>query len=631
MIRVINIVFRNVEFVILLTVWMSIMAYPQSRVFDTKHNLTAIGPGTIKAATEKNTCLFCHTPHAPRATTQLWNHALSTATYDLYTSDYLTSLNYATPVQPNAQSKLCLSCHDGTVAIGAVYNNRGGTSIAMANGVTTMPATSSSNLGTSLMNDHPVGYIYDNTKDPELVGRSWPWQTSIKLDPDQSNGTVECQTCHDPHDNTNPPFLRMGNTNASLCIFCHSKTEWSNSVHKTSTQLFVKTDSTTTTVGEWACRSCHKSHGGGGIPYLLNLAEENDCFTSGCHGTNATGVNTKNIQSELNKLYKHPIDKVSGKHKNPDDHTSLNVPNRHSECPDCHNSHRAQKGLHVLQSNSISNVLKGVSGVTPSFAAEWTQPTIFSTINPVVQENQICFKCHSYYAFGVAIEGVTTIEGPSGQNITDQGMEFNPANHSAHPVVVSTNNQTGSLSPKSLMATQMTTTWNNVGSQTMYCSDCHGNNDQTSATAPQGPHGSNAKFILTGAGKYWPTNRLDSLWTLDDIRYNRNNWSTDLFCANCHTMYNGLSFLNNAHDTNKHKDMNMRCITCHVVVPHGSQRSRLIGYASDVAPYNYIGPGFDQLMIIGFQKAAISTGYTVSSCSTNNPACHGVQTQVYEK
>src|SRR5208283_5601764 len=131
-------------------------AYAQSRVFETKHNLSITSPGVIKAATEGSVCLFCHTPHAPQASVQLWNHQLSNATYELYSSDYLTSLGYQTPNQPNQRSKFCLSCHDGTVAIGAVYNNRGATSVQMANGVTTMPTTSTSNLGTSLRDDHPV-------------------------------------------------------------------------------------------------------------------------------------------------------------------------------------------------------------------------------------------------------------------------------------------------------------------------------------------------------------------------------------------------------------------------------------------------------------------------------------------
>ena len=36
------------------------------------------------------------------------------------------------------------------------------------------------------------------------------------------NGRVTCTTCHDPHDNTNPHFLRVPNNNDALCLDCHS-------------------------------------------------------------------------------------------------------------------------------------------------------------------------------------------------------------------------------------------------------------------------------------------------------------------------------------------------------------------------------------------------------------------------
>ena len=603
----------------------------QSRVFDTKHNLSISGRGTVKSSIEGEVCVFCHTPHAPQASVQLWNHQLSTATYELYSSDYLTKLAYQTPNQPNQRSKFCLSCHDGTIAIGAVYNNQGTTSIAMANGVTTMPAISSSNLGTSLRDDHPVGFIFDNAKDPELVNRAWPWNTTVKLDPDASNGTVECQTCHDPHDNSNTKFLRMPNVNAALCTFCHNKSNWSDAIHKTSTQAYVtETDSVHTTVGEWACRDCHKSHNGKGVPYLLNEVEENTCFASGCHGSSLTGVNTKNIQNEFSKTIRHPTTDVTGKHRNPDNQASLNVPNRHSECSDCHNSHQAKKGLHTPGTNLISNVLFGTRGISPATSTEWTQPTSFTELTTALEENQICFTCHSYYAFGFVPGGVTTIVGPSGDNITDQAMEFNPANKSAHPVQQASGAQGGSSS-SALGVSQMTAAWSSVGTQTMYCSDCHGNDQPTSTNVPAGPHGSNRKFMLTGSGKYWPKHAFDdSLWSLNDIVSNRNNWQNDLFCVNCHPMFDGLQFMNNAHRATQHQGSDVKCITCHVTVPHGSKRSRLIGYASDVQPYNYSGNGtYDRLVITGFQKAADPFSYQISSCSMNN-VCHGTQIGIYE-
>jgi predicted CXXCH cytochrome family protein len=604
----------------------------QSRVFDTKHNLSVTGRGTIKAVSEGSVCVFCHTPHSPRESLQLWNHKPSAATYELYNSDYLTHLNYSTPSQPKQGSKFCLSCHDGTVAIGAVYNNRGVTNIQIANGVTTMPNTSASNLGTSLRDDHPVGYVYDNAHDPELVSRNWPWNTTVRLDPDATSGTVECQTCHDPHDDSNTKFLRMSNVNAALCTFCHNKASWSDAIHKTSVQPYItQPDSVHTTVGEWACRDCHKSHNGEGVPYLLSKVEEQTCFTSGCHGASSTGINTKNIQNEYLKTYRHPTTDVVGKHLNPDTHSSLNVPNRHAECADCHNSHQAKKGLHTLQSNLVSNVLAGMPGVIPGGAMEWTQPTSFTDVAMAAQENQICFKCHSYYAFGFAPGGVTTIVGPSGDNITDQALEFNTANKSAHPVQVGSTDQTGALIPKTLDITQLSSAWNSPGTQTMYCSDCHGNDQQISTSVPQGPHGSNRKFMLTGSGKFWPQNAFnDSLWSLYDIVNNRNNWQNDLFCINCHPMTNGLTFINNVHNSASHQSSNIKCITCHVTVPHGSKRSRLIGYESDIQPYNYAGAGqFEKLVIVGFQKASGPMNYLENNCSMNG-VCHGTQLNIYE-
>src|SRR3954451_17667369 len=97
-------------------------------VISSKHNLSVSGPGDIKSATETEICIFCHTPHRGTGETPLWNHALSSATYTPYTSSTIK----AAVGQPTGASKLCLSCHDGTVALGLV-NSRSGP-IEMQNG-----------------------------------------------------------------------------------------------------------------------------------------------------------------------------------------------------------------------------------------------------------------------------------------------------------------------------------------------------------------------------------------------------------------------------------------------------------------------------------------------------------------
>ncbi len=34
---------------------------------------------------------------------------------------------------------------------------------------------------------------------------------------------VECSTCHDVHEYTNIPFLRISNSGSALCVTCHLK------------------------------------------------------------------------------------------------------------------------------------------------------------------------------------------------------------------------------------------------------------------------------------------------------------------------------------------------------------------------------------------------------------------------
>jgi len=305
----------------------------ESKMLQTKHNLGVSGTGPIRATTEKQICVFCHTPHVPKeyAAPQLWNRPGTLAAYTLYSSDYLTSLEYETPDQPKQRSKLCLSCHDGTIAIGAVLNNQGSTPILMENSVTTMPENAPGFIGTSLANDHPVGYKYLTNKDPELANRSWPWNTPVKLDPDDATGTVECQSCHDPHDDAFGKFLRMSNNDAALCTFCHQKTGWNQSAHRLSTQVYYPAGLPQTTVGEWSCRTCHKSHNGEGVPYLLTKIEEWTCYESGCHGQQDKGPTTKDIQTQTEKFYAHPIATVMSAHRNPDDQVSMGPGSRHAE------------------------------------------------------------------------------------------------------------------------------------------------------------------------------------------------------------------------------------------------------------------------------------------------------------
>ena len=97
-------------------------------------------------------CVVCHTPHNANTSVvnaPLWNHALSaTATYTMYSS---ATMNAVTTGQPDGSSKLCLSCHDGTVAL----ENFGG----VTSGTHLMTGNAAVGSGANLSNDHPISAL----------------------------------------------------------------------------------------------------------------------------------------------------------------------------------------------------------------------------------------------------------------------------------------------------------------------------------------------------------------------------------------------------------------------------------------------------------------------------------------
>ena len=589
-------------------------------VINSKHDLSAAsatsGP---KSTAETQTCMFCHTVHRPAQRSQLWNRADTGVQFTFYSSNYLNNyLGQATPTMSDlraSKTKLCLSCHDGVTALGALYN--------IAPNTLEMTGTlgTSAVIGTDLSNDHPVLYdVKPGAGPPTQPGTD----AEIQLPPEGdavkvygATNRVECTSCHEPHDNTFGKFLVKSNADAALCTTCHQKTGYLASAHATSNATCTAADGAATTVREYSCRACHVVHGASSAQaYILRGAEENTCYN--CHGSPSL-PGAKNIKNLYVKASKHPTESISGVHKNPEfDASNLGAGKRHAECWDCHNPHRAQAGTHTTPGNSIGAALLGAWGVEPAHGGgAWQAASSYTrqVFNDATsyKEYQLCFKCHSYYAYGTT--------PPAGY--TDQSVEYNPANRSVHPVRNSANAQTGAVAPKALATAQMSAPWNtsaNMGNQTMTCSDCHAS-DVTSD--PKGPHGSASQYMLAGPRRYWPKNASGGLWSLNDIKNSRNSWSSDLFCVNCHPMLASGNFLNNVHSRGNHQSSNVYCITCHVAVPHGSKRSRLIGYTSDSQPYNYGGAGtYEKLVIDGFRKASSRTGYSDNNCNSQARGCH---------
>jgi predicted CXXCH cytochrome family protein len=184
-------------------------------------------------------CQPCHTPHnantsIPSSLAPLWNRALSSATYTMYTP--MTGNGHLIiPNAPNGTSALCLSCHDGTVALGSYGGQTGTTTMAgFDNGL--------ASLGTDLSNDHPISISYQMSIDSgyasSLRAQSVLYSTytspgvytattsavSTLLD---ANGQVQCTSCHTPHANSNGYQLgrsfKGGNIGSQICLVCHSK------------------------------------------------------------------------------------------------------------------------------------------------------------------------------------------------------------------------------------------------------------------------------------------------------------------------------------------------------------------------------------------------------------------------
>ncbi len=210
-------------------------------VVGTDHDLSTTGPGATTNV--GRVCVFCHTPHQATAANgqdPLWNHTLSAvAAYGVYASDTLdaTPTDVGGAVAGSASvTNLCLSCHDGTVSVASLYNppneapiNDNQANIVLTAGGNVTAAgliTGNPNVGTDLTNDHPVNFVYDGalaTADGELVTpTSTSWVDAANTVP-LFGGTVQCASCHDPHNDTNEPFLVRSNSGSALCTTCHVK------------------------------------------------------------------------------------------------------------------------------------------------------------------------------------------------------------------------------------------------------------------------------------------------------------------------------------------------------------------------------------------------------------------------
>ena len=395
----------------------------QQSVVDSPHNLSATGPGAVRAVTEQQVCIFCHAPHNSTPVRPLWNRAMPLDAYTIYTSRALD----AEPGQPTGMSKMCLSCHDGTIALGAV--NSRGQQILMSGGVQQIPV-GPGRLGTDLRDDHPISFVFGSTlaaNDRKLVDPGL-LPHDVMLD---SNGELQCSSCHDAHNNQFGKFLVMDNTESQLCVTCHRM-------------------GSTTIVEHQSCNACHMPHSAPSGPYLLRAQTIAQTCLS-CHDGTMPGA--ADILADTGKPSNHetfsPVDP---------EEPLVN----HASCSDCHEPHT------MTHDQSFPPDAPGSFGMVRGVNASG------SPIEAAQYEYEVCFRCHG-------AENPVQPRVARVSNLNDARLEFETSAASFHPI----ESPGRSMDVPSLVP-GMTET------DIIRCSDCHGSDADEFAggSGPNGVHGS---------------------------------------------------------------------------------------------------------------------------------------------
>lgn len=454
-------------------------------VVSTLHNLSPNQNGSASLS-----CIYCHASHNSVTPVKgLWNHNLSSASYSYYNSSTYTQ---GVPlVSAASSSRQCMSCHDGTVALGETQNYQNATRVVRSQ------LSQAGNMGVDLSTSHPFGFNQWN-KDSSLVDCLFSTSrttgnTSVKL----NNGRIECSTCHEPHLQSLDPvrsssFLVINNKYGAICLACHDATKpspatlagWTLSAHAVSTSTEDKIVTGYPTVASGACGNCHAMHRSGGAR-LLSASDEQTCYP--CHANTQSNNRWGKVWIGYNQHnYRHPVEDTG--HDPNENLLAANTP-RHSKCWDCHNSHAALSNTKSTQT-SLSYALVGATGIT-SDGTSITQATL---------EYQICFKCHGDslnkpQKAGYADYGYTPVRSISAFNVL---KDFNSV-VARHNVVRPFSGMVYSDLRDNVLKLDNTPgrSLKTSGSY-LQCSDCHNGESPSldGGTGANGPHISGNAHIL---------------------------------------------------------------------------------------------------------------------------------------
>ncbi|HQR44647.1 MAG TPA: cytochrome c3 family protein [Thermoanaerobaculia bacterium] len=236
----------------------------------TPHDLSVPGANgmnfpAIPADAQTRICIWCHAPHntyklspanggpgngigagvqAPDAFDYLplWNHAPTTnvGSFTMYQNGPgapqigpKASQAIANGMTPGSVSLLCLSCHDGSVAVNAYGNASQLTKSISGGGVPMSTGGAAYVIGKDayLGNHHPIGFDYDAAQaiDTEIVSADTAQLGGAGFVRNHlygaGNTKMECGTCHSVHNtgNTGETLLWRSDTSSRLCLTCHAK------------------------------------------------------------------------------------------------------------------------------------------------------------------------------------------------------------------------------------------------------------------------------------------------------------------------------------------------------------------------------------------------------------------------
>lgn len=416
------------------------------------------------------------------------------------------------------------------------------------------------------------------------------------------NMQAGCENCHDPH----------ASDNARLTAF--TITGGSGANHPTATR-----NNTSTYAEERLCYGCHGS------------ARTPNCSASGCH---TTAMDAVNAQTPFAGTYRHPVGDFSGRHSDTEGASDLGpaAGDRHAECADCHDPHAAKTGLHTQGDSTAGPALRGAVGLKPTYgpaftgaagqdwatmnkATGWTPERISgtTTVDDADHEAYVCLKCHSSYSgqpFSITSNGRTYTS-------TDVAMEFNPSNMSEHNV----------FGQRSVMETAFTVngttyTWSKPADSAflrtgwtahseMTCTDCHTN----SGANAKGPHGSSTPWMIATGYTTW-TNTTSLTQTSPGM-------PATLICNKCHTNLQSANVAHAEHDDRGNEGG--YCRFCHVKVPHGWKRPRLIGYTGDDAAYATIPNGINRISLKNYTPTNWNEADCGAACDSGRHPASGTR------